>query len=375
MKRIRVLKFLNHFGIGGTERQFVETANGLDASKFDVEIACFKAEGALLETVRPETPVHSYRVAGSFYGFRSLLSQLQLAKDVRERRIDILHTYGWYPNVFGIPAGWFAVRPILIASMRDAGAYMTRSKVRAFTLTCALADCVVANSGAGKEWLVSHGVSSHKIEVIRNGVALPASIRGGRKIRQELGIPEDTPLCACIGRVVSGKGIDAYLRAARILLDQNRTVRFLMIGAHSAETNYKSEMQALAGELGLNGHVIFTGERTNVSDILSEIDIVVHPSLTEGLSNVILEAMAAGVPVVATRVGGNPELVKDGHTGLLVPPDDPTALAHAIGLFLDSPEIRRKCGAAGRERIAREFSIAEMLRKTEQVYLRLLAPK
>jgi glycosyltransferase involved in cell wall biosynthesis len=375
MNRIRLLKFLNHFGVGGTERQFIHVANGLDRSKFDVEVACFHRDGALLKTLRPEMPVRRYAVERGFYHPRSVLSQLHLANDVRQAKIDIVHTYGWYPNVFGIPAGWLAIRPTLIASVRDAGAYMTPSKIRALQFTCALADCVLANSLAGKNWLLAQGVRAQKIEVIQNGVNLPARTRrrGGAGIRRELGIPAETPVCACIGRVVSGKGIDVYLRAARILADQNRNVRFLMIGAHSAETNHKFEMEDLARELHLDGCLIFTGERHNVDEILHEVDIVVHPSLTEGLSNVVLEAMAAGLPVVATRVGGNPELVIDGETGLLVSPQNANELAHAIGFLLDHPQTARHFGDAARQRIAREFSINEMLRKTEELYLRLVS--
>jgi glycosyltransferase involved in cell wall biosynthesis len=223
---------------------------------------------------------------------------------------------------------------------------------------------------------MAQGVKQQKIEVIRNGVKLPArraGKRGAGGIRQEFGIPAEAPVCACIGRVVSGKGIDVYLRAARVLINQNRNVRFLMIGAHSVETNHKFEMEELARELQLDGRFIFTGERHNVDEILHDIDIVVHPSLTEGLSNVVLEAMAAGLPVVATRVGGNPELVQDRRTGVLVPPRNAAALAHAIGFLLDHPQIARQFGEAGRERIVQEFSVSEMLRRTEDLYLRLVS--
>jgi L-malate glycosyltransferase len=375
VNRLKLLKFLNHFDVGGTERQFIHVANGLDRSRFDVKIACFRRAGPLLATLRPEMPIHRYPVEQGFHHPRSILSQLRLARDVRKAKIEIVHTYGWYPNIFGIPAGWLAARPILIASVRDAGAYLTPSKIRALRLTCALADCVLANSGAGRDWLLAQGVKQQKIEVIRNGVKLPerAGKRGTGGIRQEFGIPAEVPVCACIGRVVSGKGIDVYLHAARVLTQQNPNVRFLLIGAHSFETNYKFEMEELARELRLDGRFIFTGERHNVDEILHDIDIVVHPSLTEGLSNVVLEAMAAGLPVVATSVGGNPELVQDGRTGLLVPPQNAAALAHAIAFLVDHPEIARQFGEAGRQRIVQEFSISGMLRQTEELYLRLFS--
>jgi glycosyltransferase involved in cell wall biosynthesis len=373
--RIKVLKFLNHFYIGGTERQFVHVANGLDPSKFDVEIGCLKRDGPLLRSLREEMPVHLYPVRTSFYHVQSILSQLRLAQDIRKRRIDIVHTYGWYPNIFAIPPSWLSARPFRIASIRDAGAYMTPIKIRALKVACALSDRVLANSAAGRDWLAAQGVKDEKIEVIRNGIAIPEPARKtaeSSRIRKEFGIPAGASLCACIGRVVSGKGIDFYLRAARILADQGRDVRFLMIGAVSVEKKYKSEMEILARDLNLEGRVVFTGQRQDVAEILREVDIVVHPSLTEGLSNVILEAMAAGLPVVATRVGGNPELVLDGKTGLLVPAEDAAAIAHAIARLLDEPQMARTFGEAARRRIIEEFSIGQMLSRMEDLYTRLM---
>src|SRR5262249_28923132 len=230
----------------------------------------------------------------------------RIARDLRARKIDIVHTYGWYPNVFAIPPSRLALRPAIIGSIRDAGAYMTSAKIRALKFTCRVADCILANSVAGQRWLVEQGVDERKVEVIHNGIVVPPRRErsGCVALRREFGIPSSTPVCACIGRVVSGKGIDVYLKAARLLLDRGKDVRFLMIGAHSVEKNYNSEMEVLARELNLDGRVVFTGQRQDVSEILREVDIVVHPSLTEGLSNVILEAMSAGIPVVATRAGG-----------------------------------------------------------------------
>jgi glycosyltransferase involved in cell wall biosynthesis len=297
-------------------------------------------------------------------------------KDIRKRRFDIVHTYGWYPNVFAIPVSRLALRPAIIASIRDSGAYMTPAKIQALKFVCRLADCVLANSKAGRGWLVSQGVREQKIEVIPNGIIVPGHVErdavSGR-VRSESGIPPNTPVCACIGRVVSGKGIDCYFKAARVLRDRGRDVRFLMIGAHSVEQRqYQSEMDQLIRELNIEKQVIFTGQREDVPAILREVDVVVHPSLTEGLSNVILEAMASGIPVVATNVGGNPELVEDGRTGFLVPVADPVGIADGICRLLDRPEMARAFGQRARQRIMEEFAVEQMVRKTEELYSRLL---
>ena len=373
--RIRVLKFLNHFFIGGTERQFVHVANGLNRSRFAVDIACHRREGPLLETLHPDLPVHTYPVNGSFLNYKSIRNQARLIRDIRKEKFDIVHCYGWYPNVFAIPPSRLSFHPVIIASIRDAGAYMTPAKIQALKIVCAISDCVLANSEAGRAWLIEQGVRERKIEVIRNGIVVPRRAErpnGLGPVRHEFGIPAGTPICACIGRVVSGKGIEFYLQAARILADQRRDVRFLMIGAHSTEEHYRPEIEALAGKLNIGDRIIFTGQREDVPRILQEVDIVVHPSLTEGLSNVILEAMAAGIPVVATRAGGNSELVQDGHTGFMVPVRDAVQIATAVSRLLDEPQMARALGERARQRVIDEFALDRMLSKTEALYLRLL---
>src|SRR5256886_4183628 len=138
------------------------------------------------------------------------------------------------------------------------------------------------------------------------------------------------------------------------------------------DSPYKRELEGYAVQLGLGERVVFAGFRLDVPEILAEVAVSVLPSLSEGLSNVLLESMAAGAPVVATRVGGNPEVVEDGETGLLVPPRDPAALAQAICRLLDSPELASRFGQAGRERVIKSFSLERMVQKTESLYLDLL---
>jgi glycosyltransferase involved in cell wall biosynthesis len=372
--RLRILKFLTHFFIGGTERQFVYIANGLDRARFVVDIACLKRDGPLLDRLNPDMDVHTYPVYGTSYSARSILSQFRLMKDVRRRGYDIVHTYGWYPNVFAVPASRAALRPSVIASVRDAGAYLTPAKIKALKLMCALADCVLANSNAGRDWLIAQGVRENKIEVIRNGIVVPPQperLQAAGPLRSEFGIPAGIPICASVGRLVSGKGIDVFLKAARILQERGLDVRFLLIGVRSVEKNYQAEVEELVRRLRIGNRVIFTGQRHDVQAILPEVDIVVQPSLTEGLSNAILEAMAAAVPVVATRVGGNPELVDDGRTGFLTPVQNPEAIAGAICRLLDRPDMARAFGIQARRRVIEEFAIDRMLSKTEALYFHL----
>jgi glycosyltransferase involved in cell wall biosynthesis len=299
---------------------------------------------------------------------------LKLLQDVRKRHIDIVHTYGWYTNVFAIPASRLAMRPSIIASVRDVGAYMTPAKIHALKFVCRLADRVLANSQAGRDWLIAQGVNERKIQVIGNGIVVPAHaerVTAG-PVREQFGIPAGTPVCACIGRVVSGKGIDDYLKTACVLRERGRDVRFLVVGGRSAEPDYPLQMESLARELNIENRVIFTGQRQDIQAILREVDFVVHPSLTEGLSNVILEAMAAAVPVIATRVGGNPELVEEGRTGFLIPPQNHEQMADAICRLLDQPEMLPLFGERARARVIRDFSIQGMLLKVETLYLQLV---
>src|SRR5437867_4020126 len=128
----------------------------------------------------------------------------------------------------------------------------------------------------------------------------------------------------------------------------------------------------MAKRLGLEGRVVFTGVRSDVAGVLSQVAVSVLPSLSEGVSNTVLESMAAGVPVVATRVGGTPEAIEDGETGLLVPPRNSAALAHAIGVLLENRQLATHLGQAGQQRVARDFQLERSVRETEKLYVELL---
>ena len=286
-----------------------------------------------------------------------------------------MHTYSFYANVFAVPAARLGRVPVVVASIRDTGAYITPMKRRVQRMTCRLADSVVVNAEAVRRWLVEDGYDERRITVIRNGIdpAPYARKASPGKLHQELGLPPDAPLVAVLSRLSPIKGLEYFLEAAATVAAAAPDVRFLIVGeAEKKDIEYARSLEAYANRLGLGRRVVFTGLRLDVPRVLDEVAVSVLPSLSEGLSNVLLESMAAGVPVVATRVGGTPEAVEEGVTGLLVPPRDAGALALAISRLLTDRALAARLGRAGRGRAVRFFSIDAAVRQTEQLYFTLL---
>jgi len=373
--RIRLLKFVTIFAVGGTERQVVTVAEHLDPARFDLHLGCLKREGQLLPRVeRLGRGVVGYDIP-NLYGRQALRERWRLADYLRRHAIDIVHTYNFYPNVFTIPAARLAQVPVVIASVRDIGAYLTPLHRRVQRMVCRFADRIVANSEAVRQWLIGQGYDGRKIGVIHNGVDLDRFRRpvDRLRLRHELGVPAHSPIVAVVSRLSRVKGLEYFLDAAACVAVREPAARFLVIGEGSFdEQDYHYELERYANRLGLADRVIFTGLRQDVPEILSDVAISVLPSLSEGFSNAVLESMAAGKPVIATRVGGNPEAVADGETGILVPPRDAGALARSMCQLLEDREAARRMGHAARQRVETEFSVEAMVRRTEQLYTTLL---
>jgi glycosyltransferase involved in cell wall biosynthesis len=365
--RVRLLKFVTDLRIGGTERQFVTLSRRLDPGLFDLQLACLRRQGDFLRQLEGMTLL-DYPIS-SLHDLRTLRTQLRLARDIRRRRIEIVHTYGFYPNMFATAVAKLA-GAIAIASIRDQGDIWTAMQRRVQRWVLRLADAVIVNAEAVKTRLVEEGYSADRIVVIRNGVDIErfASVAPHGKLRRELGLPARGPIVAALCRLHEIKGVEHFLEAAVLLARRFRDARFLVAG----DGYHRPALEKYASALGLAGRVIFTGFRHDVPEFLSEVQVSVLPSLSEALSNTLLESMAAGVPVVATRVGGNPEVVEDGVTGFLVPPREPEALAAAISRLLDQPLRAQAMGRAGRQRATEQFSLERLTHETESLYLRLL---
>jgi glycosyltransferase involved in cell wall biosynthesis len=368
--RIRLLKFLTNFNIGGTERQFVQLVQKIDPNRFDLHVSCFERVGSFLPAIEARSvPLSEYSIR-RLYSPSTWRAQWQFARYLREHQIHIVHTYGFYPNFFAVPAARLAGVPVVIASIRDTGEVLAPAKRRAQKAACRLATHVLANADAVRDRLVQDGYDAGKISVIRNGIVPVHTERleRGGPIRREFGIPDDAPILLVLSRLNALKGIPYLLDAMPSVLAQFPKARLLIVGDGAQRPTLERHSESL----GLKHAIIFTGFRMDVPNLLREASISVLPSLSEGLSNVLIESMTAGIPVVATQVGGNPEVIRNGVTGFLVPPKSSAELSRAILQLLNEPEMAESMGKVGILHIRQRFSIDRALHETEQLYASLL---
>jgi glycosyltransferase involved in cell wall biosynthesis len=375
---VRLLNVVPTLLCGGTENQFMTLGRSLDPDRFDLSFACLRRWGPFVgELEDRHIPLIEYRIP-SFRSLPALAQQARFAWHIARKRIQIVHAYSFYGNVFAIPPARLAAAPVVIASIRDRGTYLTPMQIRVQRHVCRLADCVLVNAGAVKDWLVGDGYDPAKIAIVRNGVDLSrfSEPPDPDRVRRTIGLPSGVPLVAVVSRLIRLKGLEYFLEAAALVGARVPEARFAIVGeATRGDDTYQPMLADLARRLGIGDRVVFAGLRSDVPAVLAGATVSVMPSLDEALSNVVLESMAAGAPTVATRVGGTPEAVVDGVNGLLVPPADAPAMAAAIERLLTDAELATRLGRAARQSIHERFTVERMVHATEQLYLDLLARK
>jgi glycosyltransferase involved in cell wall biosynthesis len=239
-----------------------------------------------------------------------------------------------------------------------------------------LADKIIVISNAvSKRFSFTHHHS--KLKIIYNGVDLSTFNQplNGSKIKKELGIGQQ-PVVGMVSRLIPSKGHKTLVKAAECLLNKGYNVKYLIIGdVLIPGDKYLGELKALVHRLGLHNHILFLGAINNVPEVLKIIDIGVLPSFNEGFGRVIIEYMAAGKPVVATNVGGIPEIVVGGRTGYLVPCGDADSLARSIVSLIDNSVSAKKMGENGRIRAEKLFSNEKNISETQELYLEILSRK
>ncbi len=237
---------------------------------------------------------------------------------------------------------------------------------------------VVAASSVemGREYMGSQGDVFHRpVEALYPPIDVPGPTSAGTRsqVRAELGIPESSPMIVTVGNLYPAKGHLYFVRAAAAVKDRFPEARFVVVGQTlEGRTKYAGLLHGEARALGLEDTMVFTGFRSDVADILHAADVLVQPSLSESFGIAIAEGLAAGLPVVASEVGGVPEIIQDGETGILVQPRDPEAIAAAVVSLLEDREHAASIGSRGRERVREMFSPARCADTHEAVYRQAL---
>jgi glycosyltransferase involved in cell wall biosynthesis len=290
---------------------------------------------------------------------------------VQSGKFDLIHTHLIHADLYGSFVARLAGVSHLVSTKHNDDAFRTNAFIKVMTrIANRRCDRIIAISRHLGDFVQRvEGVKPEKIVPIHYGMMVSAGWAGDSEgIRRELSLGGDERLVLSIGRLTEQKGHRYLLEAWRRISSECPRGRLLLVGDGPA----RERLTRHAERLGVAGSVIFLGWRKDVPRLLEAGDVVVHPSLWEGFGLVLLEAMAAGKPVVGTNVSAIPEIVADGGTGLLVPPRDPSALAEAVLRLLRDAGLRSAMGCAGRERVNREFTVDKMVSAHEAVYGRVL---
>lgn len=371
----RILQIIPTLDRGGAEKQLALLATGLPRDRFDVHVCVLTRGGPWLTTLEaqqiPVTAVHKHHKLdpAAYWRLKRIIQQLQPA---------LVHTWIFAANSYGRQAAFQAGVRRVVAGERCVDLWKAWYELAIDRYLARRTDRIVTNSSGVREFYAAHGISPDKFTLIPNGIAAartdgphggapsPADATG--QLRAELGVPDGARLIGAVGRLWPQKRYKDLIWAIHLLDEARGDTHLLIVG----EGPERMRLERYARLVQIDHLVHFLGERDDVPRLLPSFECLWLGSGYEGQSNAILEAMAAGLPVVATDIPGNRDLIVPTETGYLVPVGDRTAFARWTNLLLDDRELAARLGAAGRKRILQEFSVDKMVQRHVALYDELL---
>ena len=362
---------LDRLDLGGTEKAVMKLVRGLETGTFEHYICALRGAAASPgEWASGVTVLHAGREGAAFQ-----FNVPRLVRVMRTIRPAIVHSRNW-GGIEAIVAARLARVPIVIHSEHGyelemaAGLPLRQRLLRHVVYRAASAVAVVTSDlrhyHAAQAWW-----KPDAIKILYNGVdgeEFRPQPQVREAVRRRHGIPADAVVLGSVGRMTPLKDFSTLLKAAEILAQEAPNLHVLLVGSGPALSGLQSYV---ANSYRLAGRVVFAGKVDGVADLLNAMDIFVLPTLMEGMSNTLLEALAVGLPAVATRVGGNPEIIAEGSCGYLFAPQDVSELVSQLRTLLRDPRLRADFGRAARDRVLQHFSLEQMLQRYRDLYLGL----
>ena len=367
-KKIKVVFVIGNFSIGGAERLVIDQINGIDKGIFEPFLVTLLPKpanmiGGLINLSENKIARFEFR---SFYDWRSWL---KLIKFMRRQRFDIVYTHLFFANLVARTVAIVSRISIIISVEHNIYENKKRWYILVDKILAKFTDKIIAVSESVKEFTIrQENIKPEKFEVIYNGIDIsPLKIDRAIKLK-ELNLPSDSLVVTAVGRIAEQKGFIFLIKAAKRIISQFPQARFLIIGP----VEERSTFQKLKDEISdkFQGDIILTGPRQDIKEILSVSDIFVMPSLWEGFGISALEAMAAGLPIIASNIDGLKEFIKNNENGILVAKGDTEALIKAISRLAADSDLRIRLASSARQ-TAQQFSIDKNIRRLEALFISL----
>ncbi|MBN2570313.1 MAG: glycosyltransferase [Deltaproteobacteria bacterium] len=369
MKKVKVVHIVENLDVGGLEKIIASIVKNLDREKYETEVWCLSKGGVIAQEI--ENAGSKMKIVGmsSYY---NPVNILRLSVMLRKTQTDIMHTHGYFAGTFGRLSAIVVRIPVVITHVHSTYFGYTKRNMLIERILSHFTDKIICISHAVKKFVVDNeGISRKRVHVIYNGIESPGE-REDRLSRVALGIDDKDIVIVTVASLVPNKGHKVLLDAFHVLSLKHENVRLLLIG----DGILRNELERYAERLNLYDRVIFTGVSSDVYLLLRLSDIFVLPTVErEGLGIAIIEAMACGLPVVGSRLGGIPEVIQDQKNGFLFTPGNSQELAQVLGLLVSDGNLRNAAGNAGRKIFAETFTAEEMTRRIEMLYDRFLKRK
>lgn len=366
-KKIKVMHFIASLEIGGAERMLLTLIKNSQDKNIEHVICTIYNKGALVE----EAKNAGIKIVSLNLPCKYLypIAYVRFAFLVNKIKPDVINSFLLQENLIARIVGKLLLRKKVICGKRDTDTGKSEIKVFLDRLTLGFADLHISNSKAGMKELISYGLPKEKVLHIPNGKDWSEleSKLNKEQAKERIGLSSNDFVIGCVARLYKFKGQEYAISAMPYILKENKNAKLVLVG----NGDMLNELQQLAKELDVENAVVFLGERKDVPDILKGFDLFVFPSLREGLPGALMEAMAAGLPVIATDIDGNKELVENQKNGILIKPKDRKEISEKVNMLINNPDLAQKLGIAAKEKMLKEYSVENMVVGFENIFLEI----